>query len=104
MTLDNLPHFGIAFECSLARVYYFDKKFFCISMSRISCVPFSTTKLKNMVDYLMDLFKDTSSEIDIKFNYPSTFFSRRKKKKINQLTKTSNGNKNVLTQWLSLLL
>ena len=82
MTLDNLPHFGISFGCNLARAYYVDKKFFCISMSRISCVPFSTTKLKNMVDYLLDMFKDTSSEIDIKFNYPSNF-SRLKKKKIN---------------------
>jgi hypothetical protein len=103
MTLDNLPHFGIAFGCSLARVYYVDKQFFCISMDISSCVPFSTTKLKNMIDYLMDLFKDTSSEIDIKFNYPSNF-SRRKKKKINQLTRITNGNKNILTQWLSLLL
>ena len=103
MTLDDLAHFAIGYNCSLARVYYVDKQFFCISMSRISCVPFGTKKLKNMVDYLMDLFKETSSEIDIKLNYPCTF-SRRKKKKINQLTKTSNGNKNVLTQWLSLLL
>ena len=103
MTLDNLPHFGIGYNCSLARVYYVDKQFFCISMTRIICVPFSTTKIKNMVDYLMDMFKDTSSEIDIKFNYPSTF-SRRKKKKINQLTRMTSGNKNVLTQWLALLL
>ena len=103
MTLDDLPHFAIGFECSLARVYYVDKKFFCISMDISSCVPFSTTKLKNMVDYLLDMFKDTNSEIDIKFNYPSNF-SRRKKKKINQLTRITNGNKNILTQWLSLLL
>ena len=103
MTLDNLPHFGIAFGCNLARVYYFDKQFFCISMSRISCIPFGTKKLKNMIDYLLDMFKDTNSEIDIKFNYPSNF-SRRKKKKINQLTRITNGNKHVLTQWLSLLL
>ena len=75
-------------------------------MSRISCVPFGTKKLKNMVDYLLNMFKDTSSEIDIKFNYPSTF-SRRKKKKINQLTRMpliTTGNKNILIQWLSLLL
>ena len=103
MTLDNLPHFGIAFGCSLARVYYVDKQFFCISMSRISCVPFSTTKLKNMVDYLMDMFKDTNSEIDIKFNYPCTF-SKNKKKKINKLTRMTIGNKNILIQWLTLLL
>ena len=101
MTLDDLPHFCIGYNCNLARVYYVDKQFFCISMSRISCVPFGTKKLKNMEDYLMDFF--FSSEIDIKLNYPCTF-SRRKKKKINQLTKTSNGNKNVLTQWLALLL
>ena len=103
MTLDDLAHFAIGYNCSLARVYYVDKQFFCISMNRMSCVPFGTTKLKNIVVYLMDMFKNTSSEIDIKFNYPSTFF-RRKKKKINQLTRMTNGNKHVLTQWLALLL
>ena len=101
MTLDDLAHFAIGYNCSLARVYYFDKQFFCISMSRISCVPFGTKKLKNMEDYLMNFF--FSSEIDIKLNYPCTFL-RRKNKKINQLTRMTNGNKHVLTRWLSLLL
>jgi hypothetical protein len=102
MTLANNPHFAIGFGCELARVYYQDKLFVCIRMTRENYCPFATAKMAHMSDYLIDLFQSHGGEIDFKLNYPNTF-PKKKKAKIQQLLKDKDCNQNTLNRWMSLL-
>ena len=101
--LQNTAHIALGYGCNLARVYYKDREFVCVSMSRESYLPFVTTKLNHMAEYVFELLQTSRSEVDFNFNYPNTF-PKRKIKKINQLLKEKNCSKNILIKWLSLFL
>ena len=101
--LENNPHVAFGYNCSLGRVYYQDREFVCIMMNRESYLPFATTRLQNMVDYLLVLFENAHGDVDWTFNHPSTF-SKRKKNKIKQLLTHTDCDKNILKKWLVLLL
>jgi hypothetical protein len=103
MSLANNPHFAIGFGCELARVYYADKLFVCIRMTRENYCPFATGQMGHMSDYLIDLFQTHGGEIDFKLNYPYNF-PKKKKAKIQQLLKDKDFNHNILNKWLSLII
>jgi hypothetical protein len=100
--MENRPHIAFGFDCSLGRVYYQDNEFVCITMCRASYVPFFTTKIANMVAYLLEIFEKTTGEIDWKLNYPNNF-SKRKKQKIRYLLEHTNCDETILSKWLTLL-
>jgi hypothetical protein len=102
MSLANKPHIAIGYGCNLGRVFYEDKVFVCITMTRSGYTPFSTAKMAEMSDYLIDLFEKFNDIVDWTLNYPNNF-SKKKKAKIKQLLKDTDCDRNTINKWLSLL-
>jgi len=103
MSLSNDAHFAMGYDCNIGRIYYKDREFVCMTMSRQSYLPFATTKLSHMAEYIFELLKNTNSEVNFQLNYPNTF-SKRKISKVNQLLKINVCTIQILIRWLTLLL
>jgi hypothetical protein len=100
--MENIVHISLGFGITLGRIYYYyEKEWHCMLMDNIGIVPFSSTKVCSMADYLLGVL--TTTPIDWKFNYPTT--TPRKKRKITDLLKANTDiTKPYLIKWLVLLM
>ena len=103
MSLCNDAHFAICMSGSLARVYFKNKEFVCMQMTREELIPYATTSLRNMAEHLFQMMKTCVSKCNFNFYYPNTF-NKKKVNKINKLLEINVCTIQILIRWLTLLL
>ena len=101
-SLTNKPAININYEANTARIYRDGNQYFTYIVSRTEIRPYSSKKMKDIADYLINNIGFIPSGVDLSFIYPNTF-SNSKKLSIQQLIKNKAFDRDILMRFITLL-
>lgn len=88
------------------RVYKIEKEFFTYTVTTEQILTFSSKKINEIVDVIMDRISDENAEINLMFAYKAGSLSRNKKKNLKILLAQGlvDVDRKNISSWISLLI
>ena len=101
---DNLNYINLVHGISNTRIYKMDNELFSYTASRFSIVPFSTTSIHDMAEYLLKSVSDENIQVELMFGYKKGSISKKTKTKMNSLMGIQEINLQLFIKYITLLL
>ena len=101
---DNLNYINLVHDISNTRVYKINNELFAYTAGRFSIVPFSTTSIHDMAEYLLKAVSDENIQVELMFGYKKGSISKKTKTKMNSLMGIQEINLQLFIKYITLLL
>jgi hypothetical protein len=101
---DNLNYINLVHGISNTRVYKIDNELFSYTASRFSIVPFSTTSIHDMAEYLLKAVSNENIQVELLFAFKKGSISKKTKTKMNSLMGIQEINLQLFIKYITLLL